>query len=420
MATDGYHFSAAYFAAVRASGWRQLVYVDGAVAPPTDVDVVVNQNAGAERLAYPANGALYLLGSQYVVLRREIRLATSGPSATHQHGIRVLVTFGGADPAGMTTVAIEALRAAAVDGLTARIVCGAEHPDPSAVSAAAQALSGQATVVQDAREMAPHMTWASLAITAAGSTCWELAYLGVPMVVVPVTENQRAVAAGLEDAGAAVSLGTPGRPPEAAAIADAVASLAADPERRATMATAGRALVDGRGGERIAAVLAALDAPRLDGDNVTVRMARADDLMPLWRLSNDAELRHHSFDRAEIPLNRHREWFRDRLSRENSVLAVLDVGGTPAAQVRYDRDGDGVLMVHFAVTPAFRGKGLGTRALSDTWRLACERLRATRIRGVVMQSNEASARAFVAAGYSCVGKTAERKHPCLIFQRDFP
>ena len=45
------------------------------------------------------------------------------------------------------------------------------------------------------------MLWAELAITAAGSTCWELACLGVPAVTIVTAENQRGIAASLSHAG---------------------------------------------------------------------------------------------------------------------------------------------------------------------------------------------------------------------------
>jgi spore coat polysaccharide biosynthesis predicted glycosyltransferase SpsG len=67
------------------------------------------------------------------------------------------------------------------------------------------------------------MAWADVAVTAAGSTCWELCYAGLPALVTVLADNQRGVAAALADAGAVRSLGAAGDV-TAAALADALAA----------------------------------------------------------------------------------------------------------------------------------------------------------------------------------------------------
>jgi spore coat polysaccharide biosynthesis predicted glycosyltransferase SpsG len=99
------------------------------------------------------------------------------------------------------------------------------------------------------------MDWADLAVTAAGSTCWELAYLGVPMITIVAAENQRGIADGLATRGAAVNLGWHGEV-TLASIAAAIASLADDHRKRASMRRAARELVDGCGADRVVAALA--------------------------------------------------------------------------------------------------------------------------------------------------------------------
>ena len=56
--------------------------------------------------------------------------------------------------------------------------------------------------------------------------------------------------------------------------------------------------------------------------------------------------------------------------------------------------------IDFSVVPAFRGKGLGSKALQLTWRSACDELGVRRVRGVVLQANVPSARAFLNAGFT--------------------
>ena len=104
-------------------------------------------------------------------------------------------------------------------------------------------------------DMPELMRWADLAVTAGGSTCWEAACLGLPLCSLVIAENQLASARRLARAGTAEVM-EPGpagwEPDKLAGVLDALAHNSA---RRAQMTTAGRALVDGRGAERVTNIL---------------------------------------------------------------------------------------------------------------------------------------------------------------------
>ena len=135
------------------------------------------------------------------------------------------------------------------------MIAGAGNPHLAALERAAAALDS-ADLVVDARDMPRRMAWADLAVTAAGSTSWELARVGTPQIAIVLADNQRPIARGLTDAGLAVSLGwhadvTDDR------IADAVAALVGDAGRRDELSRRGRELVDGRGASRVVAAMGA-------------------------------------------------------------------------------------------------------------------------------------------------------------------
>jgi spore coat polysaccharide biosynthesis predicted glycosyltransferase SpsG len=93
--------------------------------------------------------------------------------------------------------------------------------------------------------MAAAMSKSGLAISASGSTVWELCCLGVPSVVWPLAENQRGIAAALDRAGAAVAVDGIG---EALAAARELISF---PEKQLALCKAAWGLVDGRGAARV-------------------------------------------------------------------------------------------------------------------------------------------------------------------------
>lgn len=233
-------------------------------------DVIVHQGA-VERAALLFAGApgLLLAGPPYLLLRREIRDAAAAEEGPSAGPVRVVVTLGGADVGGHSLPVALALADDAARGdasLVVDVVAGPAMPAArrDALLAAASARD-RLRVHVDVAQMAPLLVGATCAISAAGSTSWELAALGVPALLVVVADNQRPVADCCVAAGCATLLDATLRAGDDV-VADArrfVATLADDPGRRAAMARAGRALVDGRGADRVIdAVLPVLDAPR--------------------------------------------------------------------------------------------------------------------------------------------------------------
>jgi spore coat polysaccharide biosynthesis predicted glycosyltransferase SpsG len=102
--------------------------------------------------------------------------------------------------------------------------------------------------------MAPLMSWADLAVTGAGSTCWELACLGVPALSLMIAENQRRIGEELGAAGVIVNLGWH-TDVGVERIATSVDGLLYSSFRRLRMSQQGRALIDGKGAARVASAL---------------------------------------------------------------------------------------------------------------------------------------------------------------------
>ena len=101
-----------------------------------------------------------------------------------------------------------------------------------------------------AGDMRRLMRWADAAVTSPSSTCWELAYMGVPAAVLAYSENQRGLGPRLRKAGVALDLGWHDRTSDAA-LARKLAALLHAPKALSRMSLRGRMLVDGRGVERV-------------------------------------------------------------------------------------------------------------------------------------------------------------------------
>lgn len=405
LLADGYHFDADYLTEARAAGLRVALVDDYPDRQGLPSDMLVNPNPGAERRLHPTElPTLPLLGARYALLRPEYR-ARPAERAFAAQARRVLVSLGGSDPANLSAEAARALRRHA--GIEAVIVLGPNNPHEKSI---VEATSGAPHIrLERDADIRRLMEWAEVGVLSAGVTSLEAAFMGLPNLAVVAAENQIASADALVEAGAALRLDG------AAGLSPALTALCADSGRREAMSRAGQALVDGRGAERVAASMLGLLTLRLEALNV--RPAVLEDAHQVWSLANESEVRRRSFEKAPIPLETHLRWFSEELRRPSTRFWVLELAGTLVGQIRYVRAEDGTAEVHFAVRGAFRGKGLGTQLLTRTAPEACADLRARRLIGVVIPPNEASARAFLKAGYSRAGETRRRERLCEVFER---
>jgi UDP-2,4-diacetamido-2,4,6-trideoxy-beta-L-altropyranose hydrolase len=252
LVIDGYHFGPDYQKAARAAGVRVLVIDDTAHWPKYHADILLNQNLGAEKLQYHCDrDTELLLGARYVLLRTEFLKWRGWQREIPREARKVLVTMGGSDPDNVTLKVIRALRQVRVDKLEAVVVIGASNPRREALEAAIQS---SAPGVRNHRvrlecsptDMPELMAWADIAVSAGGSTSWELAFMGVPTICLVVADNQRAAMRKLAEGGATVYLWE-ASDLTARGLGDAVTRLLGDRRTRSEMTARGQKLVDGSG-----------------------------------------------------------------------------------------------------------------------------------------------------------------------------
>lgn len=407
LVVDGYHFDSAFQQTIRAAGYRLLVVDDAAHLPSYHADLLLNQNIYAERLSYRCDqDTVLLLGARYALLRSEFLTWRNRQRQVPEVARRVLVTMGGSDPDNVTRKVVQALLQTDIDELEGVVVVGPNNPHYEELRStiSGHELTGglrshvSIRLVRDASDMPELMAWADVAVSAGGSTCWELAFMGLPSVVLVLADNQKNVAEGLDAARAAVSLGR-FEHVTAEQIAYSLTTLCRDYDRRLKLCHAGRKLIDGEGCQRLVKVMT--DPERLaEKTRVEIRPAHLQDAVPLWQLANDPTVRNNSFSPTPIPFDHHIEWYNAKLASPDCSIWVLELGEEIAAQIRYDRAEGNVAEIDFSVSPALRGRGFGTEALISSFKLACQELGVERVRGIVRVSNVPSACAFLKAGFT--------------------
>jgi spore coat polysaccharide biosynthesis predicted glycosyltransferase SpsG len=249
---DGFRFTSEYRRVLHEAGLRVLQMDEPGFSDARYVDCVVNPTLHAHEDLYLCRqpSTHLLLGPQYIPLRKEFVKWIGWRRVTEASVRRVLLTFGGADDDNLTLRVLASLSTMSVRDLVVTAIIGPANPHGAAVQDFARSLSFDTHIIKSPPEIAEWMVWADIGVGAAGITTWEMACLGLPMVLTSVFHNEETVADTVEDAGAAVNVGWHEKV-TCAQIALELERLFRSASRRARMSDCGRALVDGQGAPRI-------------------------------------------------------------------------------------------------------------------------------------------------------------------------
>lgn len=239
-------------ATVEAGAFLLLIVDDpGSFSGPAAA--LLNPNPEADPSWYPnSNGARLLLGASYALVRQEFSQARSSRRAPREV-TNILVTLGGTDANNRTALVLSGLEALPVSKrrqINVNVVLGPASRHSQAVRTMAANVSYRCAIASDVSKMSSLWAQANLAMTGAGGTLYEAAYVGVPTLMMVLSANQQRNAEAFARQQLAVLLG------DAAAltprqIAEVVAHLMDDAEQRTALANRGRAMVDGKGPTRI-------------------------------------------------------------------------------------------------------------------------------------------------------------------------
>jgi UDP-2,4-diacetamido-2,4,6-trideoxy-beta-L-altropyranose hydrolase len=408
VVTDGYHFDAAYQEQIKGAGLRLLSIDDYGTTSHYVADLVLNQNISATESLYANRAAAtrLLLGTRYVLLRREFRDWRGWQREIPVCVRRVLVTLGGADPDNVTLKVIQALQQRDDAQQEAVVLVGASNPHYDALQHAARAGNRFISLQRNITNMPEMIARADMVISAGGSTCWELAFLGAPMITLVLADNQQPIAEHLHRQGGAHSLGWH-TDVTASAIAEALQALAENPEARAEMSRKGRDLVDGRGAERV--------VQKMGYHALALRPVGEKDARLVWEWVQDPIVRAASFSSAPIPWEDHLRWFSNVLADPQRIMYMLtNAQEDLLGQIRFDLE-EHDATVSISLAPHARGYGYGRIALH----LSTQELFATtpikQVHAYVKCENTPSVRTFLQAGFAREEITTIQGHEAYHF-----
>ena len=403
LVVDHYGLDAAWEAqmleGLAAAAAPRLLVIDDLGDRPHQADLLLDQNFFGEATEDRYSGLVpahccQLLGPHYALLGPEYpQLHPLVPPRTELR--RVLVFFGGVDPANLTGRSLEALQAPELAHLAVDVVLGLQSPHRQAV-AGLVARRPHTTVHAPLPSLAGLIARADLAIGAGGATTWERACLGLPSLVVAIADNQLPFARALDEASQIRLLGC-----SALVSAEQIRQALVDSLQRAWPGPSGYGFTDGWGAARVATAMLGPQLP------LQLRPATASDEALLLRWANDPQVRANSFSSSPIAPADHQRWFQAGLTDSNRLLLIAtDFNGCTLGQIRFDRQppasgsGPHEALIDLSLDRCARGQGLaaelvriGLQAMEQRWGPGAEAV------AEVLAGNIASQATFAKAGF---------------------
>lgn len=280
---DSYYVTEKYLAALKKR--ITTIYMDDIYAFSYPVDMLINYNIYGEEMGYEKDAAFadtkLLLGTEYVPLREEFSAGagyaqsrkelsaetenvTPAEDRLHQTAEQgrtadggILITTGGSDSFNLVgQLLMEAMKYDALKEKEYHVVSGSLNPHIGELQALAQKHEN-IHIHCNVTNMAELMAESEVALSAGGSTLYELCAVGVPVIAFSFAENQERLVQTFVKRGIAQYGGnyrTDGNKMIQNTIAG-LETLLEDKNLRSEYRKKARTLVDGKGAERIAEAL---------------------------------------------------------------------------------------------------------------------------------------------------------------------
>lgn len=196
---DGYNFSNDYLRILKNSKLK-IVKIDDFYDYSFNYDAIINHSPAAKTSKYKVDEKKLFLGLDYALLRNGFLDEAHTRSIKVKETLSVFVCFGGADPMGISKKVVEHLKKSSKLN-SIHVVSEKPLNDSKVNNVKTYYYKGL-----DEIEMIRLIKKCDIAICPPSTISLEVCSLGVPLIVIPVVDNQVDIGKGLEKNKAAIKL----------------------------------------------------------------------------------------------------------------------------------------------------------------------------------------------------------------------
>lgn len=260
LLVDSYFVTEEYMNRIRELA--RLAYIDDVNRFIYPCDLLINYNIYSENLQYEERYRAaglhteFALGLSYMPLRE----AYVGLARTPHEGLRILVTTGATDSLNVLGHFLDAfVSSGSADKAEVYAICGRYNHNRDSLLAEYGSCE-RIHLLEPQPDLTQLISTCDIAVTAGGTTVYELCAGGIPSVMLTIADNQMMAAREFSRRGIIPYAGDVRTDMDGtiANVLKEIAAYAASPERMQAQSEKMRTVVDGRGADRIAMRLLAM------------------------------------------------------------------------------------------------------------------------------------------------------------------
>lgn len=242
--TDSYGVDQEYQRDLSNTGTTVAV-VQGDARYDLHCDILINGHIFAEDIEYKWSGEEpeWCLGPRYVLLREEFSKVTDDNSTFRREPQRAIILMGGSDVNNRTPEVMQAFEG---QDITVDVIIGPGYDNPEEIRETAEEIDCHWDLHRDPDNMAELMDNADFAVSALGTTTYELIATNTPVIGLLEANNQLPVAQALSDQEMGLVVW------DRDELHNIVETMISTPELRKDLYLKYTDLIDGRGTARIA------------------------------------------------------------------------------------------------------------------------------------------------------------------------
>lgn len=210
LVLDDYRVDEKYQLVLHDAGMKWLQF-DGWADKILWADYVLNANPAAKPEDYALllrnRKSKLLLGPSYALLRKDFYYVGCRPSL--RAAKKVLITFGGGDDRGASEFVLSRLVPATDADINFVVVSGAANPNNKKIQSwISRYGEGRVSLHIDPLRVAPLFASCDMAVMAGGTSTYEAAVCGIPMILISIAKNQVSQSAAWDSLNSAFYLGS--------------------------------------------------------------------------------------------------------------------------------------------------------------------------------------------------------------------
>lgn len=249
---DGYHFKSDYIDFIKQNDCKLLLFDDEGKLDNYSPDIILNQNLHAHNINYKSlkDYTKLLLGTDYVLLRTEFLNYLNHEKPIKDVATNILVTLGGSDKNNYSLKVLKAINNIDDDSLNVIVLLGSKNPHKQDILDFIDESKVNITLLQNIKDMPSKMEWADLAFSSGGTTVWELAFMGVPVIVGGTSHIEEVLIEGLNKNNLFKTI-TKLDEIDESNLTEIISEVIYDEKSRKVMSLDGKKFVDGLGCSRV-------------------------------------------------------------------------------------------------------------------------------------------------------------------------